>query len=1082
MPLNKKKYIFYTSFSLVIAYLVTNFFIIVPSFSRLLIENLEDEARHITALLSPMVVSGKDVLLTPEELGSDERILRISEEFNLEQLKVFSASGKIVFSTAPEEIGRVNTRDYFNKIAASGRSYSKIVRRDAETLEGRKVGVEVLETYVPIIRKGQFIGAFEIYFNIDDKRQRLDNAALNSAGIPLVLMFLFWITVVFLLKTEKTSQEETAVNLAKKYRSPFFFLLVIAVSIFITETAVMWLLSIWKPSSVLLEALFDSSALVIIISPVLYYSLVLPLTSHITQRARVENELQKSRDTLEKTVATRTAELEEKNRHLQEEIAERQTAERALREQVQLLSLGAEVGFALTLGTNLRDMLQQCSESIVANLNATFARIWVMDEEENLLRLHASAGLYTRIDGEHSRKSIDAGNKIGNIALTKKPHLSNSVLGDPQVIDQTWAKSEGIVAFAGHPLLVEGRVVGVMALFSRQTLSEVTIRALASIADQISLGIERKKTEEAYRKVNRALRVLSKCNELLLRARNEREFLKEACRVIVQLGGYHLAWIGFKNEDEGKKVTAVAQSGGPDGFPEALEITWENSERGQGPTGTAIREGKTIVCLDAFADPKYQPWRNAAKQYGYKSSIALPLFLDGEPAGALSIYAAETKAFDLDEIKLLEEMSKDFAYGIAVIRFRASHEKTEKEKSELQKQIRQMQKMQAIGTLAGGIAHDFNNLLTPILGYANLMQYQLPIDNSLLKEPLEQIVKAGNRAKQLVAQILTFSRQTEHQRNPLHIHLIIKEVLKLLRSTIPANIEFKEDIQSECGIVNADATEIHQIIMNLCTNAYHAMRETGGTLEVSLKTRQVDRDLAKNHPQLSEGDYIELTIKDTGYGMDEDAMERIFEPFYTTKSQGEGIGMGLAVVHGIVESLSGAIIVESKKDEGSAFHVFIPRLQENTGSESLKTDLDLPLGDGERILVVDDDETVTQFGQKALQLLGYEVTTRSSSTEAFELIKAKPDSFDLVITDQMMPQMIGSELSKKIMEIRPDLPVILLTGFSQDLRSEHFRKIGIREYIMKPVVIRELAEAVRKVLVNERPASDPGQTRHTLKL
>ena len=289
-------------------------------------------------------------------------------------------------------------------------------------------------------------------------------------------------------------------------------------------------------------------------------------------------------------------------------------------------------------------------------------------------------------------------------------------------------------------------------------------------------------------------------------------------------------------------------------------------------------------------------------------------------------------------------------------------------------------------------------------------------------------------------------------------------MVKLLRSTIPSSIGFQEDIKPDCGTILADATEIHQIIMNLCTNAYHAMLEGGGILEISLKDVEVDPELAKSHPRLFEGEYIELTVKDNGIGMDAYVSERIFEPFFTTKAQGEGTGMGLAVVHGIVETLNGAIVVESEEGKGSAFHVFLPQFEASAMPESKSSRLDLPMGNKERILLVDDEEAIVTFGQSALTFLGYDVTTRTSSIEAFELFKAKPNAFDLVITDQMMPNMSGIELCEKMVGRQPSLPVILLTGFSQYLQAEKFKKIGVREFIMKPVIINDLAAVVRKVL------------------
>ena len=383
----------------------------------------------------------------------------------------------------------------------------------------------------------------------------------------------------------------------------------------------------------------------------------------------------------------------------------------------------------------------------------------------------------------------------------------------------------------------------------------------------------------------------------------------------------------------------------------------------------------------------------------------------------------------------------------------------------LEKQLRQAQKMEAIGTLAGGIAHDFNNILTVIIGYAEILLDGVSGDDSM-RVDLEEVLKAGFRARGLVEQILTFSRQTEQERRPLQIAPIVKETLKLLRASIPKTVEIRENIAPESGMVLADPTQILQVLMNLCTNSAHAMRERGGRLEVGLMDVDLDYETVAQYPDLSPGPYSRLTVSDTGHGMDRTVKERIFDPFFTTKGPGEGTGLGLATVYGIVKSHRGEITVYSEPGKGTTFHVFLPKVEVELipSTEPL-----VPLSQGkERILFVDDEEAVVQIGRKMLERLGYEVITSTDGSEALEIFRSQPEQFDLVITDQTMPNITGAELAQELMRIQPDIPVILCSGFSELMDQEKAKAIGIREFVMKPIITRDIGETIRKVLEGEK--------------
>lgn len=390
------------------------------------------------------------------------------------------------------------------------------------------------------------------------------------------------------------------------------------------------------------------------------------------------------------------------------------------------------------------------------------------------------------------------------------------------------------------------------------------------------------------------------------------------------------------------------------------------------------------------------------------------------------------------------------------------------ERKRMQAQMFQAQKMEAIGTLAGGIAHDFNNILMAILGYTDMAISDIPKDNPS-RENLEQALRAGIRAKDLVQQILTFSRQTEQETQPIQIQFIIKEALKLLRATLPTTIEMRQNISTKCCPVMADSTQIHQVVMNLCTNAYHAMRERGGVLDVSLKTVKVDEDFAEIYPQLKEGYYVRLTVSDTGCGMDSETMKRIFEPFFTTKNAGEGTGMGLAVAHGIISRYGGQIVAQSEQGIGSTFHVYLPELSRHP-SEKIPADQSIP-GGNETILFVDDEEPLVHMGKQMLERLGYSITARTSSIEALEAFRANPDKFDLVIVDQTMPNMTGIELAEALQCIRSNIPIILTTGFSEMITFEKIKQVGIREYLLKPILMSDLGIAVRRVLEKKENVS-----------
>ena len=383
------------------------------------------------------------------------------------------------------------------------------------------------------------------------------------------------------------------------------------------------------------------------------------------------------------------------------------------------------------------------------------------------------------------------------------------------------------------------------------------------------------------------------------------------------------------------------------------------------------------------------------------------------------------------------------------------------EKLNLEAQLMQAQKMEAIGTLAGGIAHDFNNILGAIGGYAELAQFDIP-ESGTTKAHLDEIIKATKRASGLVKQILAFSRQDTIEAKPMHLIPIVKECLQLVRATLPATIEIHQKLESYPDLIIASPTQIHQLMMNLAANAAHAMTKAGGTLSIELENINLDSTMSSEYGHLKPGPYVMLTVEDTGQGMDETIKNRIFDPYFTTKEKGVGTGLGLSLVHGIVSKIGGEITVESELGKGTTFRVYLPRI--DTGAVEKTKPLN-PIPEGrECILFVDDEEVLVDIGQKMLEKLGYKVIARTSSLEALEAFRAQADKIDLVISDLTMPNMTGDILAQELMRLKPDLPVIVCSGFSEQMNEQNARSMGIREFVMKPLVMRKLADTIRKVL------------------
>jgi PAS domain S-box-containing protein len=386
----------------------------------------------------------------------------------------------------------------------------------------------------------------------------------------------------------------------------------------------------------------------------------------------------------------------------------------------------------------------------------------------------------------------------------------------------------------------------------------------------------------------------------------------------------------------------------------------------------------------------------------------------------------------------------------------------------LQDHLRQSQKMEAMGTLAGGIAHDFNNILGAIIGYAELAKMNA-IRPGQYEGYLDLSLRACQRAKDLVQQILTFSRQAEQEKRPVDMVGLLKESFKLLRATLPSTMEMILHVHVPVAPVLADPTQLHQVVMNLCTNAAHAMRDQGGSLEVGLRGVEVGKGDLGQYPGLEPGPYIKLSVSDQGHGMTPEVAARIFDPFFTTKAPGEGTGLGLAVAHGIVTGCGGTIRVYSEPGMGATFHVMLPMLRESK-EEPQAEEREPPRG-REHVLLVDDEEALVQILTRFLYDLGYRISAFTSPVEALKAFKESPHEFDLILSDLTMPNLTGVDLAQEVAAIRPGLPFLLCTGFSENITAERAKVLGIREVVLKPILRRPLAESVRRALDG---ASSPG--------
>ncbi len=989
-----------------------------PAYRQMVTTLNEDDAQSLaTHLIRVMHLEKKPISLQSVKAADRDMIRRLTADFNMDRLRLFDPNGMIVYSNAASEIGRNNVSPYFQEIVAKGKPYSKLVPSGTPTQEGRMITRDVVEVYIPVMDMGRFLGAFEFYYDITDANSRL-NALLQRShwATGVMAVVLLCIVLAVLLKAGAAMQ------------------------------------------------------------------------SH----SRMDRAVREAHDLLENRVRERTAELINSNKDLQLEIMERRIAETNLRE--------SERRFRTLVNTIPYGIQELDLDGNITFANPAHAQIYGCEARELIGTsiLELAAGEYERQQLEEHLAYI--------VAHHPRPHpwFSKDLTKDGRTINTQvdW----------NYKRDVQGRVLGLITVISDITHRKSAEKALLdnltfmnTLIDTIPNPVFYKDSEGLYLGCNVAYaQTLGLDKEAILGrklvdlestvASDMAEHYHQQDMLLIKNPGVQAHEEQIHCADGRRRDFVLFKATFSDAEDNVagmvgimLDITAHKKAE------KAVKESKNL--FDAFMQhlPGLAYMKDHQGRYIYvndafahltgtqaKETVGLKTADVWDNKTAKTIDANDDKVFQskladnhMEDVRLPDGQERHlltarfpifqdntlFALGGISIDI-TERTIAQNQKRQLELQLQQTQKMEALGTLAGGIAHDFNNILAAIIGYTEIAVADTDKE-SASHDYLNRVLESGERARSLVKQILAFSRKGDMEPKPVQVKLIVKEVLKMLRASLPATIDIVQEIHSD-GAVMADPTQLHQVMMNLGTNSGYAMGQSGGELTVRLEEINIDSPLHQQHGDLPPGQYLKLTVTDTGKGIEPEHLGKIFDPFFTTKPKGEGTGMGLAVVHGIVTGLGGTITVDSTPGHGTRIDVFLPALPSEAAVvvPEAKT---LPVGN-ERILFVDDEPFQTDMFKHMLGLLGYTVETCNSGDDALSLFEENLQGFDLVITDMIMPGMTGDQLAEKMLALRPDLPIILATGYSDGFTEAQARKMGLRGYALKPLVMDELAKLVRSVL------------------